>query len=629
MAKKKTGTETKEFQAEVKKLLDIVIHSLYTERDIFIRELISNAADALEKFRHQSLLEEEVFDSHVPLEITIDVDEKNHTLTITDTGIGMTREELEENLGTIAHSGSNTFLAELAEAAKNDVSLIGQFGVGFYSVFMAGKSVRVLTRSYRPDAEGYEWSSDGSGSYTLKPEEGLRRGTRIIVELKDDAHEFASEDKIKQVIKQYSNFAPFPILVKGETINTVQALWKRSKKEIKEEEYTEFYRFIGNAFDDPRFRLHFTADAPLAINAILFVPGENIERLGFGRMKPGVNLYCQKVLIEQHSENILPEWLRFLKGIVDSEDLPLNISRQALQDSALVAKLRQVLTKRFLKFLAEQAKKDAAKFDEFFIEFGTYLKEGATMDFAYRDEIAGLLRFESSKSEAGALTSLAAYVERMADGQEDIYYINGPSRLAAEAGPYVEAFRKRDIEIIFTLEPIDDFVMSHLGEFDGKKLVSADRADLDLSAIKSEDAAGEKEAEAALEPEVATSLTAWIKETLGERVKDVIVSKRLVDSPAIIVNPDGYMTSTMERVMQAARLEKGETLPDVGSKNLEINTGHSLIRQLSILRGTDEEFAGNVIEQVFDNALIQAGLMVDPRRMVERSYKILERATKK
>ena len=335
------------------------------------------------------------------------------------------------------------------------------------------------------------------------------------------------------------------------------------------------------------------------------------------------------MLIEQHSENILPEWLRFLKGIVDSEDLPLNISRQALQDSALVAKLRQVLTKRFLKFLAEQAKEDAAKYDKFFTEFGIYLKEGATMDFAYRDEIAGLLRFESSKSEAGSLTSLADYVERMADGQVEIYYINGPSRPAAEAGPYVEAFRKRDIEIIFTLEPIDDFVMSHLGEFDGKKLVSADRADLDLSAIRSGDDAGEKEAEAALEPEVATSLTAWIKKTLGERVKEVIVSKRLVDSPAIIVNPDGYMTSTMERVMQAARLEKGEPLQDVGSKNLEINSRHPLIRQLSILRGTDEAFAGDVIEQVFDNALIQAGLMVDPRRMVERSYKILERATKK
>lgn len=628
MTKNKTTAETREFQAEVKKLLDIVIHSLYTERDIFVRELISNAADALEKFRHQSLLEEEVFDSHVPLEITIDVDEKNHTLTITDTGIGMTREELEANLGTIAHSGSNTFLAELAEVAQKDISLIGQFGVGFYSAFMAGKKVRVLSRSYKKDAEGYEWSSDGSGSYTITPEKGLRRGTRINVELKDDAHEYADEGRIEQIIKQYSNFVPFPIKVKGETVNTVQALWKRNKNEIKEEEYTEFYKFIGNAFDDPRFRLHFTADAPLAINALLFVPQENIERLGFGRMKSGVNLYCQKVLIEQHSENILPEWLRFLKGVVDSEDLPLNISRQALQDSALVAKLKQVLTKRFLRFLEEQAKEDTEKYNEFFTDFGIYLKEGATMDYAYRDEIAKLLRFESSKSETDKLISLTEYVERMAEGQKEIYYINGPTRSAAESGPYVEAFRKKDIEIIYTLEPIDDFVMNHLGEFDGKRLVSADRADLDLSAIKGKEEPEENKKETSLEPEVVQSLTTWIKDALAGRVKEVIVSKRLVDSPAIIVNPDGYMTSTMERVMQAARLEKGESLQETGNKNLEINTDHRLIRQLSLLRGTDEDFAKSVIEQIFDNALIQAGLMVDPRKMVERNYRILERATK-
>ena len=628
MAKKKTKSETKEFQAEVKKLLDIVIHSLYTERDIFVRELISNAADALEKFRHQSLSEEEVFDSHVPLEITIDVDDTNHTLTITDTGIGMTREELEANLGTIAHSGSNTFLSELAEAAKKDVSLIGQFGVGFYSAFMAAQKVRVLSRSYGQDAEGYEWSSDGSGSYTLTPEDGLRRGTKIIIELKGDSHEFANEEKIRGIIKQYSNFVPFPIKVKGETVNTVQAIWARNKNEIKEEEYSEFYKFIGNAFDDPLLRLHFVADAPLAINALLFVPKENIERLGFGRMTSGVNLYCQKVLIEQHSENIMPEWLRFLKGVVDSEDLPLNISRQALQDSALVAKLKQVLTKRFLKFLGEQAKEDPEKYNGFFADFGIYLKEGATSDYAYRDEIAKLLRFESSKSEAGKIISLAEYVERMAEGQEEIYYINGPSRTAAESGPYVEAFRKREIEIIYTLEPIDDFVMNHLGEFDGKKLVSADRGDLDLSAIKSSEEPEEEKADSSMEPEVAESLVGWIKETLDDRLKEVIVSKRLVGSPAIVVSPDGYMTSTMERVMQAARLEKGEPFQEGGTKNLEINTDHPLIRQLSLLRGTDEDFAKNVIEQIFDNALIQAGLMVDPRKMVERSYQILERATK-
>jgi molecular chaperone HtpG len=318
-AKVNEPVETKEFQAEVKKMLDIVIHSLYTERDIFLRELVSNAADALEKFRHQSLLEKEVFDGHVPLEITIDGDDKKHTLTITDTGIGMTRSELEANLGTIAHSGSKTFLTELSDAAQKDVNLIGQFGVGFYAAFMAAKSVKVQSRSYRMDDDGHEWVSDGTGSYTLAPCPGIHRGTRIVLELNDDAHDYAKEATIKRIIKQYSSFVPFPIKVAGEAVNTVQAVWARSKNDIKDEEYKEFYRYIANAMDEPSYTLHFAADAPLAIKTLLFVGQDNFEKLGFGRMDPGVNLYCQKILIEQHSKNILPEWLRFVKGVVDSE----------------------------------------------------------------------------------------------------------------------------------------------------------------------------------------------------------------------------------------------------------------------------------------------------------------------
>jgi len=622
MAEKSNKSETREFQAEVKKLLDIVIHSLYTERDIFVRELISNAADALEKFRHQSIMEEDVFDSHVPLEIAIDVDDKKHTLTITDTGIGMTREELEANLGTIAHSGSKTFLTQLTEAAKKDLSLIGQFGVGFYSAFMAAKKVRVLSRSYRKEAKGHEWSSDGSHNYTVKPAPGIRRGTKIIVELKEDAHEYAEEAAIKRIIKQYSNFVSFPIKVKGETINTVQALWARNKNEIKDEEYTEFYKFIGNAVDEPLYRLHFSADAPLAINALLFVPKENFERFGFGRVKSGVNLYCQKVLIEQHSEKILPEWLRFLKGVVDSEDLPLNISRQALQDSTLVAKLKKVVTKRFLKFLARQAEENADQYLEFWQSFGPYLKEGVTMDFTYRDELAKLLRFESSRTEAEGLTSLSDYVGRMNEEQKEIYYINGLNRLAIETGPYIEAFKERGIEVIYTLEPIDDFVMNHLAEFDGKKLVSADRADLKLPEAKPEKGDEAETTEQPLGDDAIQSLTEWIKKTLGERVKEVVVSKRLVDSPAIIVNPDGFMTSTMERVLQAANQER----IGPGNKNLEINPRHSLIKKLADLKDSDELFARSVAEQILDNALIQAGLIVDAPSLVKRSYMILERA---
>ncbi len=476
-----SNATTHEFQAETKKLLDIVINSLYTERDVFIRELISNAADALEKFRHESLTrnQEDLFDSHVPLEITIDLDEEKKELTITDTGIGMTGDELISDLGTIAHSGSNSFLAELAEAARKDVSLIGQFGVGFYSAFMAGATVRVQSRSW-DGSEGHEWSSDGTGSFEISESPGLHRGTKIIISLKEGCEDYAKKWKVESIIKQYSAFVPFPIKLDGETVNTVQALWARNKAEIKDEEDLEFYKFIANARDEPTYRLHFSTDAPLAINSLLFVPKENFEIMGFGRVSPGVNLYCQKVLIDQHSETILPEWLRFLKGVVDSEDLPLNISRQALQDNALVAKIRKVITKRFLKFLAEEAKKDEESYLKFWETFGIYLKEGVASDFEFRSELGKLMRFESSKSKESTPIGLDEYLLRMSPDQEEIYYINGPSRAAIEAGPYVEMFKKKDIEIIYTTEPIDDFVLSHLAEYEGKKFVSADRADLSL-----------------------------------------------------------------------------------------------------------------------------------------------------
>ncbi len=621
-----TKVETREFQAETRKVLDIVINSLYTERDIFVRELVSNAADALEKYRHLSLTEKPEFDADVPLEINIDCDDKKHILTITDTGIGMTREELETNLGTIAHSGSGRFLEELAEAAKKDVNLIGQFGVGFYSAFMAAKKVTVKTRSW-DGSEGHEWVSDGGGTYSISPCPGLHRGTKIILELKEDAEQYANKFTIERIIQQYSTFIPFPVKVDGKTVNTVQAIWTRSKGEITDEEYIEFYKFIANAVDEPMYRLHFSADAPLAINALLFVPKENFETLGMGRMQPGVNLYCQKVLIDQHSENILPEWLRFLKGVVDSEDLPLNISRQALQDNALVVKLRKVLTKRFLKFLDEEAKKDPEKYAQFWKTFGIFLKEGVTTDFEYQKELGRLLRFESSASEPGTLISLDDYIGRMKEGQEEIYYINGPSRAAIEHGPYVEMFRKRGIEIIYTLEPIDDFVLSHLREYEGKKLVSADRADLRLPETTAKETEEKKDEAAERLPEDKVKpLCSWMKEVLGDRVKEVKPSSRLVESPAMIVNVDGFMTSTMERIMQA----QGDSgLAMAGKKDMEINPASPIIRKLADLREEDGEFASMLVEQIYDNAMIQAGLLVDSQEMVGRSYRIMERIADK
>ena len=618
-------TETKEFQAEVKKMLDIVIHSLYTEKEIFLRELISNSADALEKFRHQSVMEQEVFDSNLPLEITIEFDEKASTLTISDSGIGMDRGELEANLGTIAHSGSKTFFSKLSEADRKEVNLIGQFGVGFYAAFMVAKKVSVRSRSYRLDDMGHEWVSDGNGTFTIAACPGLNRGTSIVLELADEAKEYAREQTIRRIIKQYSNFVPFPIKLKGEAVNTVQAIWALGKSEIKEEAYTEFYKFIANAYDEPLTRLHFSADAPLAIKSLLFIPKENFESLGFGRMEPGVSLYCQRVLIEQHSKTILPEWLRFLRGVIDSEDLPLNISRQALQDSALVAKINKVVTKRVLKFLGELAKSEPEKYTEFWKNFGMFLKEGVISDFAYREEAAKLLRFESSKTAGGVFTSLAEYVARMPEGQKEIFYINGPNREAIENGPYIEAFKKRNLEVIYTLEPIDDFAMSHLSLFDEKKLVSADRGDLDLPETPiSTEADKEKEESEAMPAPDSVALTTWMKEVLGHQVKEVIASKRLTGSPAMVVNSDGFVTSSMERIMRASG-QMGQGLQQFGGKNLEINTSHPLIKGLAALKDKEAEVAGNIVEQIFDNAMIQAGLMVEPRNMVARSYRILER----
>ena len=616
--------ETKHFQAETRKVLDIVINSLYTERDIFVRELVSNAADALEKFRHHSLVEKVEFDEHVPLEINIDCDDKKHILTITDTGIGMSKEELESNLGTIAHSGSSQFFEQLAEAAKKDVNLIGQFGVGFYSVFMAAKMVRVQSRPASGE-DGHEWASDGAGTYTISPAPGLHRGTRIIIELKEDAHTYASKFTIERIIQQYSTFIPFPVKVEGKKVNTVQAIWSRSKNDISEEEYNEFYKFIGNAADEPLYRFHFTADAPLAIQALLYVPKENFEVLGMGRMDPGVNLYCQKVLIDPHSENILPEWLRFLKGVVDSEDLPLNISRQSLQDNSLVIKLRRVLTKRIIKFFSEEADNDPVKYQEFWRTFGIFIKEAVTSDFEHREELGKLLRFESSAGEAGEMVSLDAYVNRMTEGQDSIYYINGPSRAAVESGPYVEMFRKKGVEIVYTLEPIDDFVLNHLGSYRDKKLVSADRADLDLSkaaAPQTEEAPAAPQAEP-LAQDAIEPLCAWIKEVLGERVNAVKPSSRLVDSPAMIVNVDGYMTSSMERLLKASG-QDGFGMG--GKKDMEINAASPLVKKLAALRESDAEFAADLAWQMYDNAKIQAGLDVDSMEMVRRNYRILERA---
>jgi TNF receptor-associated protein 1 len=602
-----------EFQAEIKQLLDIVIHSLYTEKEIFVRELVSNASDALEKLRHTQLTEKDIHDD-LPLEITITTDETAKTVTIQDYGIGMTRAELVENLGTIAHSGSKQFLKALGEGGAKNANLIGQFGVGFYSAFMVAKSVKVYSHSWRKDEPGHVWASDGSGSYTIEESEGQRRGAKIVIELKDECAEFAQDWRIQEILKRYSAFVAFPITLNGKKFETVQALWLRNKAEIKEEEYTEFYKFQAHASDEPMLRLHFSADAPLAINALVFVPSENTERYGFARLEPSVALHCRKVLIDARPKDLLPEWLRFLKGVIDSEDLPLNISRETMQDKALIDKLGKVITKRFLKLLEEEATQRPEGYVKFYSQFGLFLKEGAALDFTHKDQLVKLLRFESSLTEKGKTTSLADYVSRMGAEQKEIYYLVGKDRLAIESGPYLEGFKARNLEVLFCYEPVDEYVFNAVREFDGKKIIAADHADVKLADVP-------QQGEALSEAETK-DLAKWLKDTLGDQVAEVKSSDRLVGSPALATNADKFMSAHMRRMMKAMDKDGADTPVKV---NLEINPRHAVIKKLAAMRATDADKAELVAEQLLDNTLIAAGLMEDPSRMLARLNKLLEK----
>ena len=602
-----------EFQAEIKQLLDIVIHSLYTEKEIFVRELVSNASDALEKLRHTQLTEKEIHDDKLGLEINLSTDDKAKTLTLQDYGIGMTRAELVENLGTMAHSGSKQFLKALGEGDKKNANLIGQFGVGFYSAFMVAKSVKVYSHSWKTGEAGHVWSSDGSGSYEIEEVEGLSRGSKIVIELKDDCADYANEGRIKAILERYSAFVSFPINLNGKHINTVQALWLRSKSEIKEEEYNEFYKFQSHAYDEPSLRLHFSADAPLAINALLFVPQENTEKMGMSRLEPAVSLYCRKVLIDAAPKDLLPEWLRFLKGVVDSEDLPLNISRETMQDKALIDKLNKVITKRFLKFLDEEATQRPDSFIKFYANFGIYLKEGAALDFTHKDQLVKLLRFESSLTDKSKHTSLTDYVSRMGADQKEIYYLTGANRTTVESGPYLEAFKARNLEVLFCYEPVDEYVMNNVREFDGKKLIAADHGDVKLTDLPP--------AEGALSADDIKTLTTWMKASLGERVAEVKASDRLVDSPALAINADKFMTAHMRRMMKAMNKD-GADMPQ--RVNLEINPRSAVMKRLFETHTAAPEKAQLVAEQILDNALISAGMLEDATPMVARLYKLLE-----
>lgn len=604
------NTTTHPFQAEVRQLLDIVIHALYSDKEIFIRELVSNASDALEKLRLEQLTSKDILQPELPLRISIATDEEKGIITIADTGIGMTHEDLVENLGTIAQSGTKKFL-EAVKESQGAADLIGQFGVGFYSSFMVADKVEVYTRSWQKDSQPLKWTSDGREGYTIDTEEEGDRGTRIVIHLKEEFSEFAKEYRVKDILKRYSNFVSFPIQFGGEQLNTVQAIWSKPKSEVKPEEYDEFFQFIAHTDETPLSYMHFSADAPISLNALLFIPKENPESFGFGRVDPNVSLYCRRVLIDSKPEGLLPEWLRFLHGVVDSEDLPLNISREMLQDNSLVRKISDIITKRFLKHLEKLAKDEPETYAAFYEKFSRYLKEGVVTAWAHKETLGKLLRFETTMTEAGKTTSFAEYIDRMKDGQKEIFVLHGPSRAQMENSPYLEAFKARGYEVAFLTDHGDQFVIDSLSSYDGKAIKQIDRADIELDETAQEGTP--------LADDEAEALQKWMQENYKDQFEKISLGQRLVSSSAVALQGADDMGPEMRAYMKAM----GQDVPEVHPQ-LELNPRNELVKKLSALRKDNPGLAKMVADQITNTALLRAGMLDDPAKLAQSSEALLE-----
>lgn len=616
-----------EFKAEVKQLLNILAHSLYTHREIFLRELISNASDALDKLRFESSKGSEYIDKELPLEIEISFNEKDNLLYIKDTGIGMTREELIANIGTIAKSGSAEFLKALGENKENAANIIGKFGVGFYSVFMVAKKVVVKTRSFRPDAEAMEWSSDGSGTFSITPVEGeVKRGTTIEIHLNDDAKEFTQKYQIQSTIKKHSNFISFPIKVEGEIVNTVSAIWREPKSSVTKEQYKEFYQFLTFDSEEPFEVIHKSVDAPIQFNCLLFIPSRDMDIFRFNREDYGLDLYVRRVLIEHKNKKLLPEYLSFVRGVVDSEDLPLNISRETLQDNLIFTKISQSVTSQVLNTLAKIAQDEQERFKTFWKEHGKVFKLGYT-DFTNHDKYASILRFNSSAmGESGDLTSLEEYVSRMKPEQKEIYYKTGVSRSALSLDPHLEIFRNKEIEVLYLFDPIDEFALSGLRKFKEFEFKSVEQVD-PKNLEKFADVKKKESSVPELTPEDQlhyASLLAKIKGILGDRVIDVKSSERLNESAACLVNEDNSISSGMQKFMNM--FDKEHSVP---KKILEINRDNRMIRNLVDIfkMNPDDKFIADSVEQMFESLLLLDGYLSDPYKLVGRINTMLEESS--
>lgn len=625
-----TGKEQFTFQTEIKQLLHLLSHSLYQNREITIRELVSNASDALDKMRFIQVNEEQYRDEE-ELVIRLEPDSEERTLSIVDNGVGLTHDELIENLGTIAHSGSLEFLNKLSGDAQADLSLIGQFGVGFYSAFMLADRVEVFSRSYTEDA-GWRWESDGTGSFTIEPAEDLPRGTRVKLHLKEGHDEFTQEERLKYIIRKHSSFVPHPIKLGDEQLNEQRAVWAEPKSQLDDEAYNKFYQYLTHQADEvPLWRLHLSADSPIQFHTLLYCPSTNFESMGFGRIEHGMHLCAKRILVQDDCRELVPEYLRFLYGIVDSADLPLNVSRQALQDDTVFRKIRQVLIKRILDHLTKMAEKEPEEYLKFYRQFGTILREGVSTDFEHREKIAKLMLFESSNiPEGDELTSLDDYIERAAEDQKQIYYLGGADLAAIQKNPNLEIFRKKGLEVLFLADPVDEIMLSNLHSYDGKQLTSIDAADVEFpeSTESKQDEEGDEKTdeEKAEETPGFETVVALFKEALGDQVEDVRASKRLTDSPVCLVNPQGAMSTQMQKVLQMTN--QGFQL---SKRILEINPSAPLIRRLGALSSNAEhaDFIRQCARQLFDNAMLLEGLPPRVEDVVTRTQQFMQELAEK
>ena len=624
------ATEKKEFKTEVQQLLDLVIHSLYSNKDIFLRELISNGSDAIDRLRFEALSNKELIKDDPEFRIKLFVDNEAKTLRIEDNGIGMTRDELEENIGTIARSGTRQFMEELKKGnAKDNPELIGQFGVGFYSAFMVSDKVTLKTRSATGD-ESWTWESSGDGTYEISEGGRDKRGTEITLHLNKSSRDYIVEFRLRQIIKKYSDFVESPVVmdisrdetpmddegkpkegaekqttVTEETLNSMKAIWMRPKSEVKKEEYNEFYKHISHDYTDPLKTIHYSAEGTIEFKALLYLPSKApFDMFQQEGTKHGIQLYVKRIFIMDNCEALLPRYLRFAKGVVESNDLPLNVSREILQEDVVIKKIEKNVTNKILAALKAMMKKSGDDYLNFYREFGKVLKEGIEVDPGNKDKIKELLLFESSKTEPGKYVSLKEYTERMVLDQKEIYYITGTSRGAVENSPHLEVFKKKEIEVLFMIEPVDEFILSGFGEYDKKSLKSIAQGDIDLGTEEEKKIADEQKKEASGKYK---KLIKEVQDSLKDDVKEVRLSDRLTDSASCLVTDDGDMNPQMERIFAAMNQPVPET-----KRILELNPKHPVIETMNDLFAADKKNPklADYSELLYDQALLTEGIAI-------------------